>query len=100
MSRGPGFSGRYMPSGNEVEVEMPVVTARVRRVVLRRFLFSLTPIGGAGGTDGLELELVAADTGLTVSVRFERSEFVNIATAGLQMLDEADGAEPTEGRET
>ncbi len=88
---------------NELELEL-----HLQRVVLRDFTFNLRPLywwrpmpigdlPAGQGVDGLELVAVAKDTGLIVSLRFERSEFVNIATAGLQMLDAADAATDTRG---
>ncbi len=76
-------------------MEMPV--PRVRNVTLRRFAFQLTPLVTDGRTDGLKLMLIAADIGCQVSALFDRAEFVNIATAGMTMLDVADA---TEGGET
>jgi FAD/FMN-containing dehydrogenase len=100
---------------NELEVDV-----NLRRLVLRDFTYGVGAIrpvtaelvAGAGSedelaaaleglpVDGLELILRAADTGLQVSARFERSEFVNLATAGLALLDAADATELTEGGET
>jgi len=92
------------PLRNELELQV-----EVRRILLRDFAYRLGPLrSGSNGTlgrfagegvDGLELELTARDTGLQISLRFERGEFVNVATAGLQMLDAADAAtDSTEGR--
>jgi hypothetical protein len=50
--------------------------------------------------DGIELTITPNDLGLTVSLRFERGEFVNLATAGLRILDAADATELPEGGET
>lgn len=93
------------PDRNELELEVSL-----RRIVLRNFAYRLGPLH-AGADEGLgrfpglgaapagvELELTARDTGLQISLRFERGEFVNVATAGLQMLDAADAAGSTEGR--
>lgn len=70
---------------NEIEADL-----QLRRVVLRVFGFGLHPLHDGEQLDGLELRAVAHELGLTVSLRFERSEFVNIATTGLHMLDAAD----------
>lgn len=105
-----------MTLANELEVDV-----NLRRLILRNFTYGIGPIrpvthellteAAAGGpdelaaaieglpVDGLELVLIAADTGLKVSARFERSEFVNLATAGLRILDAADATEIPEGGE-
>lgn len=84
-SRSAGWAG----AENELDIE-----ATLKGVVLRNFLFTVEPLYGGGlppyPVDGLGLRFIAQDTGLVVSLRFERSEFVNLATAGLQMLDAAD----------
>ena len=85
---------------NELELEL-----ELRRVVLRDFRYELRPLLGVElrpgvyfreadgmGAGGIELVAVAKDTGLRVSLRFERGEFVNLATGGLAMLDAADDA--------
>lgn len=85
---------------NELDVEL-----QLRAIVLRDFEYGLRPLLGLElrpgvyvreaeglGAGGLELVAVAKDTGLKVSLRFERGEFVNLATAGLAMLDAADAA--------
>ena len=87
---------------NEVNLEL-----ELREVLLRDFTFALKPLRWGSVTDdsgrivtpvrGLELEATARDTGLRVSLRFERGEFVNLATAGLAGLDAAD--EQTRGGE-
>jgi hypothetical protein len=91
---------------NSVDIDL-----NLRAIVLRRFTFELHPLRESwqrvsedygppmrGPVNGLELRAVAVDTGLKVSLRFERGEFVNIATAGLHMLDAADAlATDTEG---
>ena len=99
---------------NELEVDV-----NLRRLVLRNFTYGIGPIrpvtaelvAGAATeselaaaleglpVDGLELILRASDTGVQVSARFERSEFVNLATAGLRILDAADATELSEGGE-
>ena len=92
---------------NELDVEL-----QLRAVVLRDFRYELRPLLGLElrpgvfvreldgmGAGGLELRAVAEDTGLTVSLRFERGEFVNLATGGLAMLDAADAGEPKRGEE-
>lgn len=84
-----------MRLANEVDVDL-----QLRGVTLREFDFSLAPLWPlepSDPVDGLELRLRARDTGLVVSLRFERGEFVNIATAGLTMLDAADAATETNG---
>lgn len=95
----------YPPqSDNSIEADL-----QIRDVTLRRFGFGLHPLfehdfegGPRCGVEhehdsscfrrmnGLELRAIAHELGLTVSLRFERGEFVNIATTGLQMLDAAD----------
>jgi hypothetical protein len=90
---------------NSVDIDL-----NLRAIVLRRFTFELHPLRESWQrvsedyeqpglpVNGLELRAVAVDTGLKVSLRFERGEFVNIATAGLHMLDAADAlATDTEG---
>lgn len=94
------------PPANELELEL-----HLQRVILRDFDYCLAPLLGLElrpgvfvreldgmGAGGLELEATAKDTGLRVSLRFERGEFVNLATAGLAMLDAAD--EATRGGDT
>lgn len=93
------------PPDNSIEADL-----QVRAVTLRRFDFVLLPIyrqvtpeniTDEPTVDGLELRAAAHELGLTVSLRFERGEFVNIATTGLQMLDAADAvAESGGGGET
>lgn len=76
------------PAVNEIEADL-----QLRGVTLRAFGFGLHPLRqdpDDARLDGLELRAVAHDLGLTVSLRFERGEFVNIATTGLHMLDAAD----------
>lgn len=72
---------------NAIEADL-----QLRGVTLRQFRFVLLPLRSRGQVDGLELRAFADELGLTVSLRFDRSEFVNIATTGLQMLDAADAA--------
>lgn len=99
---------------NEVGVEVAL-----RSVTLRNFTYVLAPLRSAAAelvatvqdadelqarlegvpVDGLELRVMARDTGLYVSLRFERGEFVNLATAGLQVLDRADATELPRGGE-
>lgn len=82
-----------MRPANSLDVDL-----ELRGVLLRDFEYRLEPLEGiearpgvwVAGAGGLELLAVARDTGLKVSLRFERSEFVNLATAGLAMLDAAD----------
>jgi hypothetical protein len=78
---------------NELELEL-----HLQRVTLRDFGYELLPLaaGPPWNMNGLELVATARDTGLRVSLRFDRSEFVNIATAGLAMLDQADEATETQ----
>lgn len=87
---------------NELELEV-----QLQRVTLRDFDYRLEPLRGpvevrsavfAEGVKGLELEVTARDTGLRVSLRWERFEFVNLATAGLAMLDAGDAADEQKGR--
>lgn len=87
---------------NEIQVDVAL-----RRVVLRDFDYRLAPLGielaGPGvllarSVDGIELLVRARDTGLEVLLRFDRSEFVNVATTALAMLDAADVTDHTEGR--
>lgn len=69
---------------------------------LAGFSFMLRPLGepASGRLDGLALDVVPQSERFQVSLLFERSEFVNIATAGLAMLDAGDEAsERTEGGE-
>lgn len=86
---------------NELELDV-----KLRRVLLRDFDYRLGPRmaepelvapgvyrNPGAGVDGLELLVRARDTGLEIVLRFERGEFVNVATAGLAMLDLADAAE-------
>ena len=105
-------------SSNEVQVELAIPVPDVRAVTLRNFTYRLQPLRKirAEGflpdaeaaaeylegipVDGLELVAIARDTGLQVSLRFARSEWVNIATGGLAILDAADAAELPEGGET
>lgn len=91
--------------GNEFELDVTL-----HRVTLRDFDYRLEPLPpelrelspgvflrpelGAGG---IELAVLARDTGLEIVLRFERSEFVSVATGGLAMLDAAD-ATREEGR--
>jgi hypothetical protein len=74
------------------------------RVMLRNFEYRVAPLFFSRDTpyaypaaNGIELVLKARDTGLEVVLRFDRSEFVNMATAGLTMLDAADATEPPRG---
>lgn len=105
------------PNEVQIEMEIPIPVPNVRGVILREFVWLLRPLRQLRGeqfasaeeyeaavegipVDGLELLATARDTGLTVSLRLERGEFVNIATAGLSMLDAADATEIPEGGET
>jgi hypothetical protein len=83
---------RYGPA-NELELEL-----HLQAVTLRDFAYRLQPLraGPPWGVNGLELVATARDTGLKVSLRFDRGEFVNIATTGLAMLDAADAATDTQ----
>jgi len=106
--RGIALNAAGQPGpANDLELDVSII---VRRIVLRDFLYRLSPLAGPvtlngaaavehGPATGLELLLRARDeTGLEVLLRFDRSEFVNVATTGLAMLDAADATEPTEGR--
>lgn len=87
----------------ELEPHMELELVFQRRILLRDFAYRLGPLTAesdgmlgrfaGAAVDGLELELTARDTGLQISLRFERGEFVNVATAGLAMLDAADATE-------
>jgi hypothetical protein len=103
---------------NQIDAEVTI-----RSVVLRSFTYQVAPIQPVTAelitdeagfllageelaaalegrpVDGIELSFAADDLGLTVSLRFERGEFVNLATAGLRMLDAADATELPEGGE-
>lgn len=85
---------------NETAVDAEM-TFRIRSVTLRHFGYRLRPLPAprqdGSAVNGIELELSTPD-GMTVSARFDRSEFVQIATTALAMLDAAD-ADTTEGRE-
>lgn len=85
---------------NELELDL-----QIRRITLRDFTFSLKPLravmfddtqeeafyrGERPPVTGVELEAIAKDTGIVVSLRFDRGEFVNLATAALAGLDAAD----------
>lgn len=100
----PAYENTEGPYGggpaNELELEL-----HLQAVTLRDFDFRLAPLYNGfpvevapNPIDGLELLAVAKDTGLRVSLRFERGEFVNVATAGLAMLDAGDATEIPEGR--
>lgn len=58
------------------------------------FDFMLRPLGtpGTAEVQGLALDVVPRSRRVQVSLLFDRSEFVNIATAGLAMLDAGDAA--------
>ena len=93
------------------ELRVSVQPPRVEELVLRRFGWRLNalPEGALVASEavaGIELELDALLDGtgeLTkIRLRLDRSEFVNIATGGLTLLDAADAGASyeTEGGET
>jgi len=95
-----GFSAS--PNETRVAVELPVVAPiiTVQGVILREFVWLLRPLSDeSGAADGVELLCTAHDSDLTVSLRFDRGEFVSVATEGLRILDAADAAtDADEGR--
>lgn len=60
-------------------------------LTLRDFLFDLTMIYGPEGPTGLRVRINAPGLAHRLSILFDRSEFVNLATAGLHALEVADG---------
>lgn len=63
------------------------------------FDFMLRPLGTPGTSEvqGLALDVIPPSGRVQVSLLFDRGEFVNIATAGLAMLDEGDAAAAERG---
>lgn len=83
------MGGVVFPSQPENAGHWPA--AEGPELLVRRFDFALTMIYGPAGPTGVQVTLTGPGI-RKVSFLFDRSQFVNLATAGLHALDLADRA--------